>query len=45
MSASGHAESRIGQVNLMRNLDLIGNRLTHLARRASMSKQAMRGNA
>jgi DNA-binding MarR family transcriptional regulator len=41
MSASGHAETRIAHVNLTRNLDVEGTRLTELARRASMSKQAM----
>jgi DNA-binding MarR family transcriptional regulator len=41
MSARGHAETRIAHVNLTRNLDVEGTRLTELARRASMSKQAM----
>ena len=41
MSASGHAETRIAQLNVTRNLDMEGTRLTELARRASMSKQAM----
>jgi DNA-binding MarR family transcriptional regulator len=41
MSASGHVETRIAHVNLTRNLDVDGTRLTELARRASMSKQAM----
>jgi DNA-binding MarR family transcriptional regulator len=41
MSASGHAETRIAHVGLTRNLDVEGTRLTELARRASMSKQAM----
>ena len=41
MSASGHAETRIAHINLTRNLDVEGTRLTELARRASMSKQAM----
>jgi DNA-binding MarR family transcriptional regulator len=41
MSASGHVETRIAHVNLTRNLDVEGTRLTELARRASMSKQAM----
>jgi DNA-binding MarR family transcriptional regulator len=41
MSASGHAETRIAHVSLTRNLDVEGTRLTELARRASMSKQAM----
>jgi DNA-binding MarR family transcriptional regulator len=41
MSSGGHAETRIAQVSLTRNLDVGGTRLTELARRASMSKQAM----
>jgi DNA-binding MarR family transcriptional regulator len=41
MNASGHVETRIAQVSLTRNLDVEGTRLTELARRASMSKQAM----
>jgi len=41
MSARGHAETRIAHVSLTRNLDVEGTRLTELARRASMSKQAM----
>ncbi|MBR0715815.1 MarR family winged helix-turn-helix transcriptional regulator [Bradyrhizobium liaoningense] len=41
MSAHGHAETRIAHVGLTRNLDVEGTRLTELARRASMSKQAM----
>jgi DNA-binding MarR family transcriptional regulator len=41
MSARGHAETRIAHVGLTRNLDVEGTRLTELARRASMSKQAM----
>jgi DNA-binding MarR family transcriptional regulator len=41
MSASGHVETRIAHVSLTRNLDVEGTRLTELARRASMSKQAM----
>jgi DNA-binding MarR family transcriptional regulator len=41
MSASGHAETRIAHISLTRNLDVEGTRLTELARRASMSKQAM----
>jgi DNA-binding MarR family transcriptional regulator len=41
MSAGGHAETRIAHVSLTRNLDVEGTRLTELARRASMSKQAM----
>lgn len=41
MADSGHAETRIAHVNLTRNLDVEGTRLTELARRASMTKQAM----
>ena len=41
MSESGHQETRIAHVSLTRNLDVEGTRLTELARRASMSKQAM----
>jgi len=41
MSEMGHAETRITHVNLTRNLDIEGTRLTELARRACMSKQAM----
>ncbi|MCV9938387.1 MarR family winged helix-turn-helix transcriptional regulator [Boseaceae bacterium BT-24-1] len=41
MSECGHTETRIAHVSLTRNLDVDGTRLTELARRASMSKQAM----
>lgn len=41
MGESGHAQTRIAHINLTRNLDVDGTRLTELARRASMSKQAM----
>ncbi len=41
MNERGRAETRIAQLNLTRNLDVRGTRLTELARRASMSKQAM----
>lgn len=41
MSEKGHSETRIAHVNLTRNLDIGGTRLTDLARRAEMSKQAM----
>ncbi|WP_246739976.1 MarR family winged helix-turn-helix transcriptional regulator [Bradyrhizobium aeschynomenes] len=41
MAASGHGETRIAHVSLTRNLDVEGTRLTELARRASVSKQAM----
>src|SRR5215475_1015048 len=41
MSDCGHAGTRIAHVNLTRNLDVEGTRLTELAQRAAMSKQAM----
>jgi DNA-binding MarR family transcriptional regulator len=41
MNERGHAETRIAQLSLMRNLDVEGTRLTELAKRASISKQAM----
>ncbi|MFB9948933.1 MarR family winged helix-turn-helix transcriptional regulator [Rhizobium puerariae] len=41
MSEKGHSETRIAHVNLTRNLDVGGTRLTELARRAEMTKQAM----
>jgi DNA-binding MarR family transcriptional regulator len=41
MSQSGHPEARISHVSLTRNLDLAGTRVTELARRAGMTKQAM----
>ena len=41
MSERGHGQTRIAHVSLTRNLDVEGTRLTELARRASMSKQAM----
>jgi DNA-binding MarR family transcriptional regulator len=41
MNERGHAQTRIAHVSLTRNLDVEGTRLTELARRASMSKQAM----
>jgi DNA-binding MarR family transcriptional regulator len=41
MDERGHAGTRIAQLSLIRNLDVEGTRLTELARRASMSKQAM----
>jgi DNA-binding MarR family transcriptional regulator len=41
MSERGHGQTRIAHVSLTRNLDVEGTRLTELARRAAMSKQAM----
>jgi DNA-binding MarR family transcriptional regulator len=41
MTDAGYSQTRIAHVNLTRNLDVEGTRLTELAKRASMSKQAM----
>src|SRR5262245_51173071 len=41
MSQSGHPQARISHLSLTRNLDLKGTRVTELARRAGMTKQAM----
>jgi DNA-binding MarR family transcriptional regulator len=41
MSQSGHPEARISHISLTRNLDRTGTRVTELARRAGMTKQAM----
>jgi DNA-binding MarR family transcriptional regulator len=41
MSRSGHPEARISHISLTRNLDLKGTRVSELARRAGMTKQAM----
>lgn len=41
MGERGHSETRMAHISLTRNLDVEGTRLTELARRASMSKQAM----
>jgi DNA-binding MarR family transcriptional regulator len=41
MSARGQVKTRMAHISLTRNLDVEGTRLTELARRASMSKQAM----
>jgi DNA-binding MarR family transcriptional regulator len=41
IGAAGYAETRMAHINLTRNLDLEGTRLTELAKRASMTKQAM----
>jgi DNA-binding MarR family transcriptional regulator len=41
MSQSGHPEARISHISLTRNLDLEGTRVSELARRAGMTKQAM----
>jgi DNA-binding MarR family transcriptional regulator len=41
MSQSGHPQARISHISLTRNLDLKGTRVSELARRAGMTKQAM----
>jgi DNA-binding MarR family transcriptional regulator len=41
MSQSGHPQARISHISLTRNLDLRGTRVSELARRAGMTKQAM----
>jgi DNA-binding MarR family transcriptional regulator len=41
MSQSGHPEARISHISLTRNLDREGTRVSELARRAGMTKQAM----
>jgi DNA-binding MarR family transcriptional regulator len=41
MSRSGHPDARISHIALTRNLDLGGTRVSELARRAGMTKQAM----
>ena len=41
LRAGGHAELSAAHVNLTRNLDEDGTRLTELARRASMTKQSI----
>jgi DNA-binding MarR family transcriptional regulator len=41
MSQSGHPQARISHISLTRNLDLTGTRVSQLARRAGMTKQAM----
>jgi DNA-binding MarR family transcriptional regulator len=41
MSRSGRPEARISHISLTRNLDLQGTRVSELARRAGMTKQAM----
>jgi DNA-binding MarR family transcriptional regulator len=41
MSQSGHPQARISHISLTRNLDLGGTRVSELARRAGMTKQAM----
>jgi DNA-binding MarR family transcriptional regulator len=41
MFQSGHPQARISHISLTRNLDLKGTRVSELARRAGMTKQAM----
>lgn len=41
LSGAGHSEARLTHLNLTRNLDVGGTRITELARRAEMTKQAM----
>jgi len=41
LRATGHDELSVAHINLTRNLDENGTRLTELARRASMTKQSM----
>jgi DNA-binding MarR family transcriptional regulator len=41
MTQSGHPQARISHISLTRNLDLKGTRVSELARRAGMTKQAM----
>jgi DNA-binding MarR family transcriptional regulator len=41
LRANGHDELTVSHINLTRNLDEGGTRLTELARRASMTKQSM----
>jgi DNA-binding MarR family transcriptional regulator len=41
LKLSGHEELTVAHINLTRNLDEDGTRLTELARRASMTKQSM----
>jgi len=41
LAEAGHEEIRLSQVHLTRNLDASGARVTELARRAAMTKQAM----
>lgn len=41
LATAGHREARLSHLNLTRNLDVSGTRITELARRAEMTKQAM----
>lgn len=41
LAEAGHSEARLPHLNLTRNLDVSGTRITELANRAEISKQAM----
>lgn len=41
LAETGHTEARLTHLNLTRNLDMAGTRMTELARRAGVTKQAM----
>lgn len=41
MTEAGHVSTRISHISLTRNLDLTGTRVTELAHRSAMTKQAM----
>jgi DNA-binding MarR family transcriptional regulator len=41
LAEAGHTEARLSHLNLTRNLDAGGTRMTELARRASVTKQAI----
>jgi DNA-binding MarR family transcriptional regulator len=41
LAEAGHTETRLSHLHLTRNLDIRGTRVTELARRAAMTKQAM----
>jgi DNA-binding MarR family transcriptional regulator len=41
LAAAGHAEARLTHLNLTRNLDAAGTRMTELARRSGVTKQAI----
>jgi DNA-binding MarR family transcriptional regulator len=41
MTQAGHGDTRLSHVSLTRNLDRSGTRVTELARRSAMTKQAM----
>jgi DNA-binding MarR family transcriptional regulator len=41
LAEAGHTEARLTHVNLTRNLDVAGTRMTVLARRAGVTKQAI----